>query len=88
MGTLKLGTISLGGTKIKANASKHKALSWKYANQLESQLKNEVEELMQLAEQADNSELPETRDIPAELERRESPSASYRLGKARDRSQS
>jgi hypothetical protein len=39
---------------------------------LESQLKNEVEELMQLAEQADNSELPETLDIPAELERRES----------------
>jgi transposase len=72
MGTLKLGTISLDGTKIKANASKHKALSWKYANQLESQLKNEVEELMQLAEQADNSEPPEMLDIPAELERRES----------------
>jgi hypothetical protein len=72
MGTLKLGTISLDGTKIKANASKHKALSLKYANQLESQLKNEVEELMQLAKQADNSEPPEMLDIPAELERRES----------------
>jgi hypothetical protein len=72
MGTLKLGTISLDGTKINANASKHKALSWKYANQLESQLKNEVAELMQLPEQADNSELPETLDIPAELEQRES----------------
>jgi hypothetical protein len=72
MGPLKLGTISLDGTKIKANASKHKALRWKYANQLEGQLKNEVEELMQLAEQADNSELPEALDILAELERRES----------------
>ncbi len=72
MGTLKLGTISLDGTKIKANASKHKALSWKYANQLEKQLTQEVEDLMRLAEQADNSELPEALDIPAELERRES----------------
>lgn len=71
MGTLKLGTISLDGTKIKANASKHKALSWGHANQLEKQLKREVEELMRLAEQADNSELPETLDIPAELERRQ-----------------
>jgi hypothetical protein len=56
MGTLKLGTISLDGTKIKASVSKHKALSWKYANQLESQLKKEVEELMRLAEQSDNSD--------------------------------
>jgi transposase len=65
MGTLKLGTISLDGT------SKHKALSRKYANQLEKQLTQEVEDLMCLAEQADNSELPEALDIPAELERRE-----------------
>jgi transposase len=34
MGLVKLGTISLDGTKIKANASKHKALSWEYANRL------------------------------------------------------
>lgn len=72
MGTLKLGTISLDGTKIKANASKHKALSYKYANKLEKQLQKEVEELMRLAEQADNSELPETLNIPEELQRRES----------------
>ena len=72
MGTLKLGTISLDGTKIKANASKHKALSWKHANKLEKQLQREVEELMRLAEQADNSELPETLNIPEELARRES----------------
>jgi len=72
MGLVKLGTISLDGTKIKANASKHKALSWKHANKLEKQLQQEVEELMRLAEQADNSELPETLNIPEELERRES----------------
>jgi len=34
MGLLKLGNVSLDGTKIKANASKHKALSWEYANKL------------------------------------------------------
>jgi hypothetical protein len=39
---------------------------------LESQLKKEVEDLMRLAEQSDNSELPEALDIPVELERRES----------------
>jgi len=36
-GFLKLGKVSLDGTKIKANASKHKAMSWGYANKLEDQ---------------------------------------------------
>jgi transposase len=71
MGLVKLGTVSLDGTKIKANASKHKALSWEYANRLEEQLKGEVAELMRLAEQADNQPLPEQMDIPLELQRRE-----------------
>ena len=71
LGTLKVGTVSLDGTKNKANASKHKALSWKYAKALEKQLRQEVEELMRLAEAADNSELPQERDIPEELKRRE-----------------
>jgi len=71
MGLVKLGTVSLDGTKIKANASKHKALSWDYANRLEAQLKQEVEELMRLAEEADQGSLPEEMDIPEELQRRE-----------------
>jgi len=71
MGLVKLGTISLDGTKIKANASKHKALSWEYANRLEAQLKQEVEELMRLAEEADQRSRPEEMDIPEELKRRE-----------------
>ena len=71
MGLVKLGTISLDGTKIKANASKHKALSWEYANRLEAQLKQEVEELMRLAEEADQCSRPEEMDIPEELKRRE-----------------
>jgi transposase len=71
MGLVKLGTVSLDGTKIKANASKHKALSWDYANKLEAQLKQEVEELMRLAEEADQCSRPEEMDIPEELKRRE-----------------
>jgi len=71
MGLMKLGTVSVDGTKIKANASKHKALSWDYANRLEVQLKQEVEELMRLAEEADQRSSPEEMDIPEELKRRE-----------------
>lgn len=71
MGLLKLGTISLDGTKVKANASKHKALSWDYANKLEQQLKAEVEQLMQMAKKADEEEASDEMNIPEELARRE-----------------
>ena len=71
MGLVNLGTVSLDGTKIKANASKHKALSWAHANKLEAQLQAEVEELLRLAEEADAASLPEEMDIPEELRRRE-----------------
>jgi transposase len=70
-GALKLGTISLDGTKVKANASKHRALSWEYANKLEAQVKREVEELMAMAAAADTTPVRDGLDIPAELERRE-----------------
>ncbi len=69
---LKMGTVSVDGTKIRANASRHKALSWKRALEIEKQLKEEVKELMRLAEEADSSSLPEDVDIPGELRRRES----------------
>jgi hypothetical protein len=71
MGLVKLGTVSLDGTKIKASASKHKALSWEYANRLEVQLQAEAQELMRLAEEADTTSLPREMDIPEELKRRE-----------------
>ena len=51
MGVLRLGDVSLDGTKIHANASKHKALSWGYANRLEEQLRAEVDELLKKAEE-------------------------------------
>jgi transposase len=71
LGCLKLGKVSLDGTKIKANASKHRALSWKHACKLEAQLKAEVEDLLRQAEETDHSEIPDGLDIPAELARRE-----------------
>jgi hypothetical protein len=42
---LKLGTISLDGTKVHADASKHKAVSYQRLLELETQLRSEVEEL-------------------------------------------
>ncbi|HHE73466.1 MAG TPA: IS1182 family transposase [Desulfobacteraceae bacterium] len=72
MGVLKLGSVSLDGTKIKANASKHHALSWDYARKLEKQLKDEIKELLRKATQADKEDLPEGMSIPEELARRES----------------
>ncbi len=72
MGVLKLGSVSLDGTKIKANASKHHALSWGYAQKMEKQLKDEIKDLLRKAKQADKENLPEGMDIPEELARRES----------------
>jgi hypothetical protein len=50
LGVLKLGDIFIDGSKVEANASKHKAMSWEYANELEAHLKAEVEKLLEMAE--------------------------------------
>ncbi len=70
MGILKLGNVSMDGTKIKANASKHKAMSYGYANKLEEQLRGEVADLIKRAESA-NGRGQQDIDIPAEIQRRE-----------------
>lgn len=70
MGVLKLGSVSLDGTKIKANASKHKALSYEYACKLEDQLKQEIVILMAKANESDTTENNDI-NIPDELKRRE-----------------
>lgn len=72
MGFIKIGSVSLDGTKIKANASKHHALSWEYACKLEKQLKAEIKALLQKAVSADKKEdLTNGFNIPEELARRE-----------------
>ncbi len=50
---MQLGKISLDGTKIQAKASKHSALSWGHASELEQQLKEEVARLMGMAQGAE-----------------------------------
>src|SRR6266849_6817354 len=70
-GVLKVGTMSLDGTKVHANASKHSALSWEHACQIEAQLQAEVEQLLRLADAADQAEIPDGMSVPAELQRRE-----------------
>jgi transposase len=71
MKCLKLGNIALDGTKITANASKHRALSWEHAKRIEAQLREEVQTLLALAEQSDTRPVNDGMDIPAEIARRE-----------------
>ena len=71
MNMLKLGSVSLDGSKIKANASKHKALSYEHACKLEVQLKSEVADLLKKAESADKADIPDGMNVPEELQRRE-----------------
>ena len=59
--------MSLDGTKIQANASRHKALSWGYAERLEAQLQAEVAGLLERAEQADAQDLPDGLSLPEEI---------------------
>jgi transposase len=66
-GVLTLGNISLDGSKIHADASKSKAVSYEYLPHLQARLRAEVEELLRLAEQADQAELPVGLDIAAEI---------------------
>ena len=71
MGVLQLGTVALDGTKIHANASRHSALSYQHAGQIEAQLRAEVAALLAKAEAADGTDLPDGLSIPEELARRE-----------------
>ena len=67
MGLLKLGNISLDGTKIHADASKHNAVSYKRLLELESKLQAEVQELFALAEKAEQGVVPEGMVIEDEI---------------------
>lgn len=71
MGVLKVGKVSLDGTKVKANASKHKALSYAHATKLQKQLEDEVAILLKKAQSADNKEDNDGMNIPEEIARRE-----------------
>ena len=70
-GFLNVGRVSLDGTKIRANASKHNALGLKRATELERRLRREARRMLELAEQADREDQDDGFHIPAELARRE-----------------
>ena len=71
LGVVKLGNIALDGTKVKANASKHSALSYGHIRKQEQQLREEVARLLALAEATDNEAVPDGMDLPEEIARRE-----------------
>jgi len=71
MGHLQLGNVSLDGSKIHADASKSKAVSYKRLLAIEAYLQAEVNELFALAEAADGGQLPDEINIEDEIERRE-----------------
>lgn len=79
----RFGTVSLDGTKIHANASRHSALSYGHAEALEAQLKGEVQQLLALGEAADGAQLPDGLSLPAELARREERLAAIAAAKAK-----
>jgi hypothetical protein len=86
-GALKLGRVALDGTKVKANASKHKAMSYGRMKERERQLRAEVRELLAQAEAADAAEDAHYGDdrrgdeLPAELQRRETRLKKIRAAK-------
>src|SRR6202790_519133 len=77
-GLVKLGHVAIDGTKIKGNASKHKAQSYARMGETEARLKQEIEALLQQAESTDAAEDVQYGkgvrgdELPEELRRRES----------------
>lgn len=78
---LKVGTISIDGTHIRANASKDKNLTYERAQELEKQLQADIAELMKQAEAADNTENEDGQKLPEQIARREA--LKHKIGKAR-----
>jgi transposase len=72
MGLVKLGTIAVDGTKVKANASRHKAMSYGHMLKAEAELKAQIDSLLNRAKSADEADKNEPDvDIPAEIARRQ-----------------
>ena len=88
-GLVSLGTLAVDGTKVRANASKHKAMSYKRLKQEERRLREEIEGMCDCARQADEAE--DVRygadrrgdELPEELQHRERRLETIRAAKAR-----
>src|ERR1035437_796888 len=85
-GSIKLGRVALDGTKLKANASKHKAMSYGRMTEKQQQFQEEVKQLLAEAEAADETEDRQYGDkrgdeLPEELRRRETRLAKIKQAK-------
>ena len=86
-GTMKLGRVALDGSKVKANASKHKAMSYGRMDETEKRLREEVRKLLRQAEATDKEEDQRYGgdrrgdELPEELQRRETRIARIREAK-------
>jgi transposase len=89
LGLVKLGTIALDGTKVKAHASKHKAMSYRRMKEQEQKLKAEIEALLDRARVIDAEEDARLgadqaeEQLPQELQRRQDRLAKIQAAKAR-----
>jgi transposase len=87
-GLVKLGHVALDGTKVRANASKHKAMSYGHMVKKEGELKEQIEELLKRAREVDEAEDRQYGkgkrgdELPEELARRESRLAKIQEAKA------
>ena len=86
IGARKLGRVSLDGTKVKANASKHKAMSYGRMNEKQKQIREQVKRILAEAEAADEAEDRQYGDkrgdeLPEELQRRETRLAKLKQAK-------
>ncbi len=81
-GLLELGRISLDGSKVHADASKSKAVSYKRLLEIEQHLKTEVEELFALGEQSDQGKIPDGLVVGDELAIRQARLARLSQAKA------
>jgi transposase len=86
VGAVKVGRVTVDGTKVKANASKHKAMSYGRMQEKQQQLKEEVKQLLEQAEAADAEEdhrhgSQRGDELPEELRRRETRLAKIKLAK-------
>ncbi len=68
---LKIGTVSVDGTKIKANASKNQNIRYDRAQELDKQLETDIKELLEKAADADKREDVSEESLPKEIGRRE-----------------
>ena len=84
MGLVKLGTVAIDGTKVKANASRHKAMSYGRMQHTEAELKKQIDALLARAKATDEAEAQEPElDIPSEIERREARLEAIRQARQR-----